>query len=169
MNCKLVRSEIALYAGNDLDESVGFELERHLAKCPACRQHCQNMKGSLAVLHRFNDNPDEVTSPSLWPRVATRIARQAVPASLDRFNGWIPAMAIVAACLMIAVFAQNPAPQPSLDTQWINQEFRQANLSENWVPYYPDASWERSDVRRATLPAQQDDRPRLYNVSGGGF
>ena len=111
MNCKQAKSEIALWAGNDLDDSALQGLQDHLDECPCCSSHWARMKQTVDLLHRGTEEelPREYVG-SVWPEVAAQIAVRRESLLMTRFNGWLPAVAVSAACaalLMVALRATN--------------------------------------------------------------
>jgi hypothetical protein len=115
MNCKSARSAIALWVGNDLDEQAEPALRQHVAQCSQCRCFRRELERSIQVLQEADGSAENAPrSPdlqdSLWPELDVRIAaRQS--AVTGRFNGWLPALAVSAACLMILAFSKNtPSP-----------------------------------------------------------
>jgi hypothetical protein len=116
MNCSRAQSDIALWAGNDLDESSLSCLRRHLAACPACRGYLAEMQ---ALMQLVDDCPlreeadqasQEAVEDSLWPSLSTRLVALPVPRG-DRFNGWLPAVTVAVVCLVMVLVASPPRLQ----------------------------------------------------------
>ncbi len=105
MNCRKARSQIALWIGDDLEEPIRLEIERHLAFCPDCRDHWKRMKVSLQVLHDSGEFMLETPCDSVWPGLATRLQsvdRRSQAVASERL---VPAIAVIALCLaMISLF-----------------------------------------------------------------
>jgi hypothetical protein len=114
MNCTRAKSEIALWAGGDLDDRQIAQLERHVAVCPDCREYRQRMSGSLQVLHNPGVSESSGLHDSVWPGVESRLSVQSQIEArrAERLNRWLPAAAIAAACLAVIAFTSEPAPQP---------------------------------------------------------
>lgn len=112
MNCRSARTAIALWVGNDLDEQASQRLQRHLATCPRCRDHWLDLKRSLDVLQCVEGTPEGLPLGEVWPSVAARIARRGHQASLQRFNGWLPAVAVAVACLAVVVLTEDASMPP---------------------------------------------------------
>ena len=108
MSCSQARTEIALWVGNDLEEGGELRIERHLAGCPMCREYAHEMKASLQVLQAPRPVPD--VGGSIWPRLAARIAGLESSPRLERFNGWLPAVTVVAASIAIIVLLETRQP-----------------------------------------------------------
>jgi hypothetical protein len=112
MNCKRAKTAIALWVGDDLDASSVNDLQSHLAECPVCRDRWLDMRRSLDVLHRVETPIDDRgQSGNIWPSVAARILRRNQARQPQDFNGWVPALAVSAACLAIAVIITDLAPR----------------------------------------------------------
>ena len=111
-NCKHAKQDIALWVGSDLDEPAVHRMERHLAQCPPCREYADSMKAALRMLHEPADQPD-FSRASLWPALCARIDSLENRAQLGRFNGWLPALTVVAASIaLILLLDMQPAAQP---------------------------------------------------------
>lgn len=111
MNCKRAQSDIALWAGNDLDESDLSELRIHLQVCPGCRVYLEDMRALLRLMEEcpLRDEADGTSQrgESLWPMLASRLVSIPAPRT-DRFNGWVPAVAVAAVCLAMVLVASPP-------------------------------------------------------------
>ncbi|MGH7129173.1 MAG: zf-HC2 domain-containing protein [Planctomycetaceae bacterium] len=112
MKCSQARSAIALRVGDDLSETEDHALRRHLAMCPPCRTHMQDARQSYRALRTHvpaSGRPDE----SLWPLIASRISVQRRSVRAERFNGWVPALAVAAAVLVMVVLSMQRSTQPA--------------------------------------------------------
>lgn len=109
MNCRRAQREIALWVGHDLDEASARSLERHLACCPGCREHAQQMSRCVHALQNPEQEPREFHAYSLWPALSAKLSFADKQLAAQRFNGWLPAMVMAAsvACLLTAVFLRN--------------------------------------------------------------
>jgi len=106
MNCKQAQIDLALWVGKDLeDKGRRIELKRHLAVCPQCRDSHKQLRGAMSVLHQTDDGKIIAPSKSVWPSVSAGIAYHEESHRLNRFNGWVPAMAVTAACLTLLLFS----------------------------------------------------------------
>ena len=115
MNCKAAKSEIALAAGNDLDEHVGGALQEHLGRCPNCLQHWHSVRAALETLQVRCDISDEMPQHvTVWPQVSRRLAGMERDLRRERFNGWIPAGAVAAASLAILFFVGERVTEPQI-------------------------------------------------------
>jgi len=108
MNCERARQLLPLWVGRDLSDAGDVELLRgHVATCPRCHVQQRRLLESLDVLQSASTaamefEPRSDSRPSLWPRVAASLPDR--PHARDRFNGWLPAIAMtLAATLMMAV------------------------------------------------------------------
>lgn len=111
MNCKQAHDDIALYVGNDLSDTAVQRLERHLAQCPSCKKHYQNMSESWKMLRESGDQL-LVSSlhDSVWPDVSVQLAKN--HRERHKFNGWIPATAVLAASFIIFLVSDFSVQQP---------------------------------------------------------
>lgn len=127
MNCKQAQRDIALWAGHDLDDSVQKEaVRRHVVGCPCCRTHYRQMKQTLQVLERAERPVTYVSGDSLWPALAARIshAQQQPTANwktthwnTTRLSGWMPFVAMTAACLILLLVVNEQPQQPHAPIQ----------------------------------------------------
>ena len=104
MNCNRARSEIALWVGHDLQEPIQQEVRRHVADCPECRCHWSRLKAGRQALQESSRELVTVSEGSLWPGLAACMRAREAFSQRHRFNGWLPATAVVASWLMIAGF-----------------------------------------------------------------
>lgn len=130
MNCRQAKTEMALWVGDDLDEASARQVERHVAVCPECRDALVALRQSQSVLQALagskhaGDVDAALLKPassnlvrlasdgfeSLWPAVSRRLPGQS-GARMRRFNGWLPAAAVMAACVAILVVTGQNAVQ----------------------------------------------------------
>lgn len=114
MNCRQARIDLALCVGEDLPDAARREsLKQHVAQCPGCRAHYKRLRGTLRVLESSDRDRTYDVGGSLWPQVSHRIRRlEEAPQLASRFNGWLPFVAVTAACamLIVAMDIQGPAP-----------------------------------------------------------
>jgi len=137
MNCRRAQTDIALWAGNDLSEIDCQSLQRHLEVCPKCRDYKAHMQAIMQVVDEcpLRDEADEASKSAvaegLWPSLASRLVSLPTPRN-DRFNGWIPAIAVAAVCLAMLMVAspQDAFPPTSsavpnetdpADTEWSHE------------------------------------------------
>jgi hypothetical protein len=116
---ELMKSQIALLAGDDLeDEEEIRDVRRSIESCPHCRQHWVRLRGCVDVLDRAGRSTERVSSPSLWPSIGSRLQRTSY-VRRDRFNGWVPALSMAAACIALLVAGQmdgfSPQELPASD------------------------------------------------------
>lgn len=114
MNCRQARIDLALCVGEDLPDAARREsLRQHVAHCPGCRAHYKRLRGTLRVLESSDRDRTYDVGGSLWPQLSNRIRRlEEAPQPASRFNGWLPFVAVTAACamLVVAMDLQGPAP-----------------------------------------------------------
>jgi len=110
MNCKRAQTEIALLAGGDLDEASCRALHQHLNRCSECRDYQFQMEELMDLVDESpaKDEADEASksavTESLWPSLSSRLV--SLPCvKADRFNGWIPAVAVALICLAMFMVA----------------------------------------------------------------
>lgn len=120
MNCFDARTDIALLAGGDLNDTVRKEdLRRHLTHCEECRREYKGMKASLKALSQVEPSSTWISSGSLWPRIEKRISPSRPGASsawrsLRGLRHWTPLAAMTAACvLMVVALNQRGVREPA--------------------------------------------------------
>ena len=109
MRCKHCHEQLALELGGDLDAREQTAVQRHLAQCPECREYRRKLQQSQAALQTAAEAPSP-QQPSLWPGLARLIQPIAqtpvvVRRTANHFNGWIPALAVGVACLLVLSFS----------------------------------------------------------------
>ncbi len=178
MNCRRAQSDIALWAGDDLDEAGLRDLRIHLEACPECRKYLEQMQALLQLVDNcpLRDEADEASlaavEDSLWPSLSTQLVSLPAPRH-DRFNGWIPAVAVAAVCFAMVLVA-SPPPSPSPETTvplsvtgdtGDNRPWSQP-AEERQVPTFPPERIHRAPIEG--LPV--DDRPgqRVPTLPGPG-
>jgi hypothetical protein len=112
MNCRQARIDLALCVGEDLPEAARREsLRQHVAQCPGCRAHYKRLRGMQRVLESSDHDRTYDVGGSLWPALSNRIRRlEESPGPTSRFNGWLPFVAVTAACAMLVVVMDLRAP-----------------------------------------------------------
>lgn len=103
---ELIKSQIALLAGDDLEhEEEAQEVRRSIEACPQCRQHWVRLRGCVDVLDRVSRSNPAGPSASLWPEIESRLQRT-VSVRQGKFNGWVPALSMAAACIALLLAGQ---------------------------------------------------------------
>lgn len=102
------KRQIALLAGDDLAASQADEARRNVESCPHCREHWARMRGCLNTLERVGKLSSPMSQASLWPVLESRLA-PASPRGPARFNGWVPALSMAAACIALLIAGQREA------------------------------------------------------------
>jgi Zn-finger nucleic acid-binding protein len=109
------KRQIALLASDDLDAIQAEEARRSIDSCPHCRGHWTRVRGCLDLLERAGKESASVPDFSVWPAVESRLAPSSVRKP-ERFNGWVPALSMAAACIALLIAGQlESAPQDFLD------------------------------------------------------
>ncbi len=151
MNCRQAKADIALWIGEDLtDRSRREDLRRHVSACAGCRRHYKRLKGALQVLEHADQEQTYDVSDSVWPELARRIEQQSQPGSRPaRFNGWLPFVAMTAACVALVFVMETQGPSTQhLGSDPIGRSF--FDLS------YLFPNWTQPDSPR---PSRSGDRP----------
>lgn len=155
MNCKRAQSEIALWVGGDLDDASIAALGQHLNRCPACDRVRLQMQRAMSALE---DQPAAESSlhDSIWPEVSKQLP-QSLPQG-DRFNGWLPAIAMAAVCcLMLTIATMTPTNSPALNSESaINSTWeREQSSHDHYVPHPPRPPHFDTGFPRRELPLSQ--------------
>ncbi|MDA0834949.1 MAG: zf-HC2 domain-containing protein [Planctomycetota bacterium] len=196
MNCKLAEQNLALWVGGDLDEASIRDLEEHLALCSHCRAAGRRLKSAQRVLvkashvettrsvkSRSTENSTTTNGgqtqllrsldESIWPNVSRGLRALEARKRKQRFNGWIPAAAVIAACLAIILSPRSSehGPRPSRDS------IPGATVDgQNWSGFDPiglsdesKAMWKVSTGQVQTPRESQPARSDRVNGSVGKF
>ncbi|MBA3316270.1 MAG: hypothetical protein M3552_06690 [Planctomycetota bacterium] len=108
---ELVKNQIALLAGDDLENEQTADVRRSIESCPHCRQHWVRLRGCVDVLDRVGRSEGPVSGESLWPAVESRLQRT-VSVRPGKFNGWVPALSMAAACIALLAAGQLDGVSP---------------------------------------------------------
>lgn len=104
------KRQIALLAGDDLEGVATEEVRESIESCPKCRGHWIRVRGCLDLMERVGkEGPDPIDVASLWPALEPRLRRPVVLRA-ERFNGWIPALSMAAACIALMIAGQLETP-----------------------------------------------------------
>lgn len=109
MKCEIVREHLSAYIDEELSEIERFQVEQHLARCPACAAAAGELRRLVALLHA---GPEVEVPADFRPRLLARLARLPAPAAARKpapavplWRRWgIPAAAAAAAAAV--AFAQ---------------------------------------------------------------
>ena len=114
----LNKSELALYAGGDLEPEQRIAAERHLSQCLECSRSLEDFESSRTWFCSLATEPDNATLSAVHASVIARVSRQ--PKFTVANRTWAAALA---ALLTIGVFSlwnvgrrDNRAPQPERTT-----------------------------------------------------
>lgn len=158
MTCRDVQSDLALFAGGDLEDRTRVrDLRQHVAGCPVCKARYQSLKSTLKTLG--NVGPAEglasatwVGQASLWPGIRRELARPPVPFSAARALGqlrhWTPFAAMTAACvLMLVTLNQFSAP-------------REQPVSSRGLGTQPPLALQPADTPRSPSESEREPQSR---------
>ena len=132
---------------------VFTNLRIHLEACPECRKYLEQMQALLHLVDNcpLRDEADEASQAavedSLWPSLSTQLVSLPAPRH-DRFNGWIPAVAVAAVCFAMVLVAsppQSPPPQ-STPSQFGDGRGRPDRIGSFHAPTSP-SRWPQHDLR----------------------
>ncbi len=163
MKCKQAKAFIALWVGNDLEQNSVGELERHVTVCPCCRTFWKNIEQTQQVLQQVDESSFEPLPPesdSIWQEISQRIDRNEEQIQRERFRGGVPAMALIAACLLLLFYSHSRSrspipvaaqPTPTFDRQdsFSEATFPEINFSEATFPTSSSYSSHVTPVRWA--------------------
>lgn len=107
MNCKNVRTQIALSVGGDLDDAQWQSVREHVEACPKCRRFCRELQSSMRLLRYCRSETASIAQPELWPSVWQRIRLRREANATAEFNGWVAGLAVAAICLAVAVLVSS--------------------------------------------------------------
>jgi len=154
MNCRQARIDLALCVGEDLPDAARREsLRQHTAQCPGCRAHYKRLRSTLRVLESSDRDRTYDVGGSLWPQVSHRIRRmEEAPGPASRFNGWLPFVAVTAACAMLIVVmdVRNPVPSHAPSTKTVARDMIPG---QSLLPDLPQL-----EERNSFLPVGADQR-----------
>jgi hypothetical protein len=168
MKCKQAKTQIALWVGNDLEEAAQQKLRGHLTECPECREHSRQLKVSLRALESV-ERMDALVPASVWPNLSVRLAGRRVDFGMNRFNGWVAAVAVAASALAmfsISLTSNEPQRVYRLD----DAPFHARGVGNPLVPDLSQSSWltapESSPLFDDTLPFNPRRFQDRQNVDG---
>jgi len=128
--CDRVRRHLALSAGGDGEAVNPADVQQHLRDCTGCRTAGEDLIQGQRVLAEARSVTRRDPGPSLWSQLSGRIqSRSTMGDARTRRSqraGWIPAVALSAACAAVLLAAAlNPAfddsgyldpPQPNVSS-----------------------------------------------------
>jgi len=103
--CAAVRERLSSLHSGWLEAAEREEVERHLARCPACARELGREQRLVEALGRL---PAPEPAPAVWQRAAVRRA--------GRTFAWRAALAVGAAAGLLAVLARPGTPPPVATT-----------------------------------------------------
>ena len=154
MKCKTAKHQMALAVGEDLALAEIQELQRHLQDCSNCQQTWEQHQRGFAVLQHSRTNEARPQSDSVWPTVSHRLRERAAAPERGEFNGWIAALAVTAACVLLFVFSRE-------DSLSVASRSQRGNFFGNSMISLPD------DSKPADVPLRRRDEVRTkrpYNA-----
>ena len=110
MKCKTAKHQMALAVGEDLAPAEIQELQRHLQDCSNCQQTWEQHQRGFAVLQHSRTHETRPKSDSVWPTLSQRLRERDAAPQRGEFNGWVAALAVTAACVVLLVFSIEDAP-----------------------------------------------------------
>jgi hypothetical protein len=125
------KRQIALLAGEDLEDGQVEEARRSIELCPECRGHWVRVRGCIDVLDRVGKSAEPVPGSSLWPAIESRLRPTVVVRRPERFNGWVPALSMAAACAALLLAGQLDGIAPQETSPGAPGELMEANVG-NW-------------------------------------
>ncbi len=155
MKCKTAKHQMALAVGEDLALAEIQELQRHLQDCSNCQQTWEQHQRGFAVLQHSRTNETRPKSDSVWPTVSHRLRERAAAPQRGEFNGWIAALAVTAACVLLFVFSRE-------DSLSVASRSQRGNFFGNSMISLPD------DSKQADVPLLRRDEVRTkppYNAA----
>jgi hypothetical protein len=108
---------MALAVGEDLATAETQELQRHLQDCSTCQQTWEQHQLGFAALQQSRTLDTRLKSDSVWPTVANRLREREAAPQRAEFNGWIAALAVTAACVVLFVFSIEDPPSMAAQQQ----------------------------------------------------
>lgn len=153
MKCKTAERQMALAVGEDLSPAENQELQRHLQDCSNCRQTWEQQRRGFAVLQNSRTNELQRKSDSVWPVLSHRLRERNAAPQRGEFNGWIAALAVTAACVLMFVFSQD-------DSRSMTAQQQRGAYSRGMLVSSPG----KSESNTRPLLRQDDvQRKRAYN------
>ncbi|WP_145365015.1 hypothetical protein [Stratiformator vulcanicus] len=133
------RRDIALLAGDDLEDTQVEPVRSKVDSCPHCKNHWNEVTRSLEVLESTAEDVTPSIEDSVWPEVSNRIRRtRNIRPSQSEAARWVPAMSFAAAC--IALFAVTSMPgQESSSGSPLYHGASSSNLFDN---SFTHANWQ---------------------------
>jgi hypothetical protein len=167
------KRQIALLAGDDLEGESHAEARRSVESCPDCRRHWVRVRGCLDVLERVGKSTAAAPETSLWPAVERRLPPLSAPRRLEKFNGWLPALSMAAACIALLVAGQMEGTPPQdtavfVDPSPVRIQSVRWPVPRDEVPSY-NLDRPLDQGRLAISPSDQFLRmPRDWSAERGG-
>lgn len=150
------KQRIALLAGDDLDDEEVAEVRRLIIACPDCRQHWVRVQGCLDVLDRGGalESEEVLKEPGLWPAISSRLRPSAASSHRRKFNGWVPALSMAAACIAMLAAGQLDATWQQ-EGSWPARSERMASgiQRSRWMPISQETL---APARAVPLPNSSD-------------
>lgn len=113
MSCKAIQRLMALAVGDDLPVAELRQLQQHLQVCAKCQSAWEQHQQGFAVIQQSRVQTTRPLPDSVWPKLANRLQQRYSDRSQLDFNGWIPALVVTVACVLVFVFSQETSLSPS--------------------------------------------------------
>ncbi|MFM9962678.1 MAG: hypothetical protein ACKV2Q_15820 [Planctomycetaceae bacterium] len=124
---------MALAVGEDLAPAEIQELQRHLQDCLSCQKTWEQQQRGFAVLQHSRTVETRPQPESVWPTISQRLRERGIASERGEFNGWIAALAVTAACVLLFVFSREDSVSVASRTQ-------RGRLSAETLVSHPDDS-----------------------------
>ena len=106
------KRQIALLVGDDLEVTEQAEARQSVESCPMCREHWVRLRDCMDAIEYAGKSVDVRPGASLWPRIESQLRSSVVVRRSERFNGWVPALSMAAACIALLVAGQHDGIAP---------------------------------------------------------
>lgn len=144
------KRQIALLAGGDLEVEELDEALHLIKTCSHCQEHWRHVRGSLDLLDRFG-TPELGQSEELWPAVETRLRASRAASNPRKFNGWVPALSMAAACILILAAGQMDVTWQQ-EGSWPSHSESFSRIHQNHNFYLPNGNQARTTTPVSLFP-----------------
>ena len=146
-----------MWVGHDLDDPAVKELQVHCDECSHCSDYWLKMKSNIDVLQQTGSVLDTSCYESIWPSVAAKLSYTEPVSRGSRLNDWVTAVAIVAGCLLVAVFSE--VSSRGNNAYYVGPEFNLNSLPASYEVYYSDSSWKRNSITPTAASTEPNGSP----------
>lgn len=169
MKCKTARQKISLLVGDDLSQNEIEPVQEHIAECPPCQKHVENMLDSSDVLTIYRAEALSQRQSSVWESVVEQLPPQPDSARASGRRQIRQSILVVAAVVVITAVGVLPDLLPNAGfmvpsgIQVTNPTAIDLPAGE-YVRHYSDDSWQSLEALDNTTRRNTDGRVR--NVVG---